>query len=1230
MKKWRSLHVVALTLLHALAAFSSLQAAPPQGELVAACGRGDLAAAQRLLKAGAKINDTDGEGRTPLLAALFSRKEALVVWALKNGADANLSARCPEWQCRGHAGLVGAVRTGEPRMVRLLLDAKADVAADDDAAARQSNIRGSAEILRMLRAAGGSETGAATAASPAKRGTGDSQPAPSGLSTLLPAGPATTRKAGAKLRVAIIAEDALRSAADLLAASLASSPFELIERAELNRILDEHKLTTQFGADGARVAELGALLGADALVLLRKVQLGETSSAEMRFVRVSPGIVLDSAYRPWPLADASAWATDAAARLANLNPKFRDEHAIAIATAPFRPLTDSPSATSLARESLLLLNDRLTHQAGVVLLERGAVDAVSREQSIGKAGGFWAGSYLLDGTVEPATSTAGQTAITLRLAPIGPGETKTFTARGARAELPRLVSDLTTQAAAALKLRAAPPSDLNAEAQRLFDESRNLAAVGLLPAAHRAAETAAAFGLDTDEFIEWRLDTASRLIDLQVQRFGGPTMLHGVRWNGWKDEWVEERMKGVEWLRPAEWCDLGVSAVRLWQRLLVSALRADAPARVAALLERDKSPVSKAFSVHESLDLAATTIDHGDMHVAIQDALRETFAEALTLADSKPVHAATADALAIQIARTAAKLYRDPASLTAAFSPLLARRFSTAPFENRLNVRIALIGLNNLQHAWAARDALRKNLFPRESIEDELTQATLEYFATKDPKQQSELSDKLLDLFWQRRQFFVETQGAIRLFSVIRQDVARFGYAPKFAWHSDDTPQSHLVYTPEMAGLQLKLFLLIARDSAHPADAFFLHDEYYHPAGEDAAEIARLYQRAADDKNGRLKSAAAPAAPKASRPAMRGTPSYAKYPPLKVARRLAAEPTPHGRLDETYVDAPTFDNGANTVWFYGAFTDEKAVHGYAFEVSLPSLKTTTWPLPPVDRPPSKGAIQMSDTVHLYPTSDRLYLAKAEQFLAIGDRKTRAWKVTREVQPEGDFVKLGDALFFLTRSGGARGLATLSLRDQSITALASNRRTPPQTPLDRADITAVAMKVGTSGLIEITTEPFDGTDEQSRTDYKPKPQSLLTYDPSKRSWTGPTPIKEPEQYSNAFTPLTAAGRPKAYKKQRDSNVWTLQLAREEMPKVRIPIEFFDPDERAPASAMDDAIGAEWYWVPQGYFFIKRRPFADSLVYFIPQAELDAYLDAHVPEESETGSAPPMPTKAAIPR
>ncbi len=1245
MKLRRSLPKVAFTILSAILLCGTANAASPQDDFVAACQRGDLASAQRLIAKGAAINGADREGRTPLLTAVFSKKVEVVEWLLRNGADANAEGRCPEANCIGHPALPIAAHFGELRLVKMLLDAKADVAWKDNYLARNANLHNEAELLKMLRAAGGRETGAPAETKPKPRGD-----AVIGVSELLPATAAAKAAPGEKLRVAIVADETLSAPSDLLTTALTGKTFRLIERSELNRVLAEHKLTANLGADRTRAADLGALLGADALVLLRKVKLGETDSLEMRFVRVSPGIVIDSAYRAWPLNDANAWAADAAARLTALDPKIRDARAIAVATAPFRPLTDTAVSSQLARETSLLLNDRLARQPGVVLLEREAVDALSREQGIGKAGGFWAGSYLLDGTVEPPASDAGQTAITLRLATIGSGEVKTFTARGPRAELPRLIAELTTQAAAALQLRAAPPSDLKAEAQRHFDESRNLAAVGLPLAAYRAAVIADAFGLDTDEFTEWHLDTALQLIAWQTQRLAAGSSFHELRWNGWSEAWIEKRMGGAEWLRPAEWCDLGVEAARLWRRALLAALRAGGAPRAAALLTQNGSPLGGAFAVHHSLDLAATALDQHDRHLAICAEVRAALEEARPLAEAQP---ALADALALQTARLAALLYRDPATLTTAFTPLLARNFSTDPDGSRLAVRIALLGLdgrtnsptfmapksvaagnrvllngdNLTPHGPAARTLLRKTLAPRVSAENELLAATIDYLDATGKDQQRVLSEKLFDLFWPRRQFFVENPDATRLFVSICQHVSHAGFAPKFAWQSVNEPQSHIVHAPEMMDLRRKLFLLIARDSAHPGTAFTLFDEYYHPPGEDAREIARLRQRTVDDWDGKLTSAPVATAPPKPRRVLRSTPTYAKFPPFKVTRRWIAEPTPHGRVENFWIRAPAYDPETKVLWLYGVSdSEDNAVHSFAFEVSLPSLKTQTWPLPDYQRPANDDS---SGDVYFIPMRDRLYLVKEGEFLATGDRKTREWKLNREVQPVGEPARVGDALFFLTQSGDARGLFALSLHDQAITILASNRRTPPKTPLDRPALAAVDIKVGANGLIEITTEPFDATKRELTGE--PKPQSRVTYDPAQQIWTEPKPIEDADHGPPVFAPLTAAGMPKAYKKQPTSNVWTLQLPREEMPKVRIPIEFVAPDNTSPANpsseagAMTDAFSTRWYWMPSGYIVIKSQRFGGSLVYFIPQPELDAYLDAHVPGEDESSNVAPAPTK-----
>ncbi len=297
MKRWYFLPVTALLLVLAV----GTNAGTPQDDFVDACRRGDLVAAQRFQKNGAATNAGDLKGVTPLLAAVFSKKLELVEWLLRHGANANAEGRCPDADCPGHPALPLAVHLGESSIVKVLLDAKADAAWADHRSARQANLDNRADILKLLRAAGGRENGAPSLATPGLPRSARMLAA-SGVSELLPTSALAKAAPGEKLRVAIIGDESIVNASDLLTTALSGKVFQLVERSELDRVLAEHKLTAALGADRTHAAELGALLGADALVLLRKVKLGETDALEMRFVRVSPGIVLDAAYREWPLA----------------------------------------------------------------------------------------------------------------------------------------------------------------------------------------------------------------------------------------------------------------------------------------------------------------------------------------------------------------------------------------------------------------------------------------------------------------------------------------------------------------------------------------------------------------------------------------------------------------------------------------------------------------------------------------------------------------------------------------------------------------------------------------------------------------------------------------------------------------------------------------------------------------------------------------------------------------
>ena len=88
--------------------------------------------------------------------------------------------------------LAAACRSGDLATVKRLLAAKADVTANDQAAAREANIHGHVEILRFLRAAGGSEKGAGSAPPPQRNTPTGMQPAPPSLSKLLSAEPTIT------------------------------------------------------------------------------------------------------------------------------------------------------------------------------------------------------------------------------------------------------------------------------------------------------------------------------------------------------------------------------------------------------------------------------------------------------------------------------------------------------------------------------------------------------------------------------------------------------------------------------------------------------------------------------------------------------------------------------------------------------------------------------------------------------------------------------------------------------------------------------------------------------------------------------------------------------------------------------------------------------------------------------------------------------------------------------
>lgn len=108
---------------------------------------GSTDVALRLLEKGAEVNSRDVDGRTALLEGLTSENEMpweIVEALVRKGADVNIRL------AGGLTPLMIAV-SGNPRVVRLLVKAGAEVNAQDDSGAgARERAKGNPEIIRIL------------------------------------------------------------------------------------------------------------------------------------------------------------------------------------------------------------------------------------------------------------------------------------------------------------------------------------------------------------------------------------------------------------------------------------------------------------------------------------------------------------------------------------------------------------------------------------------------------------------------------------------------------------------------------------------------------------------------------------------------------------------------------------------------------------------------------------------------------------------------------------------------------------------------------------------------------------------------------------------------------------------------------------------------------------------------------------------------------------------------
>lgn len=303
-----------------------------------------------------------------------------------------------------------------------------------------------------------------------------------------------------------------------LVATLSSDPdMELVERSSMAKLVDEKRLLDL--VSGSKLRQLGGLLNADGLLIIETIPVRNSKPRRtIRLVSTKTGVCIFADLvpdiRPGD-ADFNGWLDWLKRRI-----QFSGHHlgaaadaAIPVSLLNIRATTDSPGNREMERAMSRLLEQALSSDPGLILLERRALRDVAFEHSLDASDvlPLAGGTSIIDGSFQQSGDGL---EVTIRLRKMEDHDARLLKFKTST-DLSVAIKEIHLEIRRALgTVKEEYPSHV--EAEEFLSEAKWALRAGLFSACLEAADAAEALGLDKPEVFSLRVDAVYQALDKNI------------------------------------------------------------------------------------------------------------------------------------------------------------------------------------------------------------------------------------------------------------------------------------------------------------------------------------------------------------------------------------------------------------------------------------------------------------------------------------------------------------------------------------------------------------------------------------------------------------------------------------------------------------------------------------------------------------------------------------------